>query len=469
LSALFGNRFDNVLSCSSVARPMKRFFLRLAWSAAILAFAIPSLSAADAAPAAADPQTTAAAGTDPEKQKIVTAAAAAAAAAASRERRTPDFLEHLVDSILGLFNIRTSGNTVTHYIISALLLLIALLARRIVTAFIFPLLRKLAARTTTTLDDKLFGALEEPVAAFVMVVGIFAALKVLKLTPEADMYITYGSRVAFSIVIFWGFWRALSALLDHANQIATGRSMGIAAFMPWIKKTAMVVFGVVGLLMVIQSLGYGSQVKTVLAGLGIGSLAVALAAQDSLANIFGAIVVAIDQPFRIGETVKIGQNVGGVEDIGLRSTRIRLVDKSLMVIPNKTVAAETITNLSRFTRRRVEQVIGLTYETKPEQMDAILAEIRKIVTAQPEVDAPGVMVFFREFTASSLEIWIVYEFPDPDFQQSMRVKQRVNLLIMRAVEAHGLAFAFPTQTVHLASEVAERLAERRSGEGKTST
>src|SRR5690606_29059611 len=100
------------------------------------------------------------------------------------------------------------------------------------------------------------------------------------------------------------------------------------------------------------------------------------AAQDTLANIFGAIVVAVDQPFRLGEVVKIQGNVGAVEDVGLRSTRIRLVDGPLMVIPNKIVAGETITNLSRFVRRRFEQVIGLSYDTPPDQMETLVEEIR---------------------------------------------------------------------------------------------
>jgi MscS family membrane protein len=341
-------------------------------------------------------------------------------------------------------------------VISALLLVVALLARRIVTGLIFPALKKLASKTETTLDDKLFPALESPAAAFVMIVGIFASLKVLKLSADADYYIGNGSRVAFSLVIFWALWRALFAILEHATEVAQARGMGIAAFMPWIKKALLTIFIVLGVLLTIQSMGY--DVKAILAGLGIGGLAFALAAQDTLANVFGAIVVAVDQPFKIGETVRIGQNVGGVEDIGLRSTRIRLVDKSLMTIPNKTVAAETITNLSRFVRRRFEQVIGLTYDTTPQQLDAIVEEIRGIITAQPEVDAKGVMVFFRDFSASSLDIWVVYECPDPDFQKAMRVKQRINLAIMRAVEARGLSFAFPTQTIQLAGEVAERLA-----------
>lgn len=443
---------------------MKRLFLLLAcW--VVLAVEIPQMSAADAAPApaaAADntPPDTASASADADKQKLVTAAAAAASVTgANRPGRSPDFLEHLVDSILSLFNVRTSGNTAVHYAISAILLVVALLARRIVTAFIFPALRRLAAKTETTLDDKLFPALEGPVAAFVMVTGIFASLKVLKLSVEADGYIGYGSRVAFSLVIFWGLWRALSAVLEHATEVARNRGMGVAAFMPWLKKTLLTIFLVLGVLLTMQSLGY--DVKAILAGLGIGGLAFALAAQDTLANIFGAIVVAVDQPFRIGETVRIGQNVGGVEDIGLRSTRIRLADKSLMTIPNKTVAAETITNLSRFTGRRVEQVLNLTYDARPEQIEGIVADIRQLILAEKEVDPTSVQVFFRDLNPSSLDLWLVYVTKDPDFAKQMALRQRLNLAYMRAVAARGLSFAFPTQTMHLPDTIVQKIADRK--------
>jgi MscS family membrane protein len=415
---------------------------------------------AEAAPAADEAGAKTKSNSVAEQQRLTDAAAAATVH--ERTNRDADFLEHLVDSMLDLFDIRTSGNTVTHYAISALLLVVALLARRIVTALIFPALRRVASKTKTTLDDKLFLSLEGPMAAFVMTIGIFAALRVLKLSPEADGYISNGSRVAFSLVIFWGLWRGLSALLEHASELARGRQSGLAAFMPWIRKTLLTAFFVLGVLLTIQSLGY--DVKAILAGLGIGGLAFALAAQDTLANIFGAIVVAVDQPFKIGEVVRIGTNVGGVEDIGLRSTRVRLVDKSLMIIPNKLVASETITNLSRFTRRRFEQVIGLTYDSKPEQMAGIVEEIRGIIAAQPEVDGAGVMVYFRDFSASSLDIWVVYEVPNPDFKIAMTVKQRINLAIMNAVDARKLSFAFPTQTIQLAGAVAEKLARDRREE-----
>ena len=387
-------------------------------------------------------------------QTTTTAAAATTVLAKSGVPRTPDLLEHLVDEVLGLFNVGSSGNTATHYAIFALILVGAILLRRFVTTIIFNRLKRLAAKTETTLDDKLFPALEGPVTTFVMVTGIFAAVKVLKLSETTDRTIGYGSTVAFSLVVFWGLLRAFGAVLDHMHEVAREKQMGVAAFMPWIKKTLVAIFVVIGVLITVQSLGFN--VSTILSGLGIGGLAFALAAQDTIANLFGSIVVAIDQPFKVGEMVRIGTNTGLVEDIGLRSTKIRLIDKSLVILPNKLVSSEAIVNLSRFTQRRVEQVIGLTYDTRPDQMEAIVEEVRQIILAEPTVDVTSVMVFFRDFSASSLDLWIVYLTTGDDFQEGLALRQRVNLAIMRAVAARGLSFAFPTQTMHLDGPVAKQ-------------
>ena len=372
-----------------------------------------------------------------------------AVAAAGQKPVAPDFLEHLVDSTLAIFDVRTSENTVTHYVIAALFLIGALLLRRVVTTLIFSFLKKIAAKTTTTLDDKLLPVLESPVAAFIMLTGIFAALKVLKLSAATDQATGYGSTVAFSLVTFWALLRAFDALLDHLQEIARKKQMGVAAFMPWIKKTLVTLFVVLGVLMVVQSLGF--DVKALLAGLGIGGLAFALAAQDTIANLFGSIVVAIDQPFKLGEAVKIGAHTGTVEDIGLRSTKIRLLDRSLVILPNKQVSSEAIMNLSRFTSRRVEQIIGLTYGATAPQLEGIVADLRALINAEPEVEAAETHVWFRDYSASSLDLWIVYVAKDPDFAKHMALRQRINLGLMHAVAARGLSFAYPTQTVHVAS------------------
>ena len=382
-------------------------------------------------------------------------ALAATVATSRADVRSPDLLEHIVDVFLRFFNVTSSGNTAIHYAISAVFIVGAILLRRFLTTIFFNQLKKLAAKTETTLDDKLLPALESPSATFVMVTGIFAALKVLKLSETADQSIAAGSTVAFSLVIFWGLLRAFDAIIDHTAEIAKEKQMGIAAFMPWIKKSLIAVFVVVGTLMTIQSLGYN--VSTILQGLGIGGLAFALAAQDTIANLFGSIVVAIDQPFRIGETVKIGAHTGTVEDIGLRSTKIRLIDKSLVVMPNKLVSSEAIVNLSRSTQRRVEQVIGLTYDTTPDQLAMIVEDFRGILLADAEVDPTSVMVFFRDLSASSLDVWLVYASREADVKEGFALKHRMNLAIMRAVAARRLSFAYPTSVMHIEGPVAKAL------------
>jgi MscS family membrane protein len=376
--------------------------------------------------------------------------------------RTPDFLEQLVDSILALFNIRSSGNTWQHYAVAGTLLVVFYLLRRVVTLLIFGFLKKLASRTKTTFDDKLFPALESPVATFIALLGLFAALKVLKMPLASDNVVQVAMTVAFTLCFFWGLLRTLNAFLDHLHELAVAKKSNVAAFMPWIRKTLVVVFVIVGLLMTASNLGV--DVRAFLTGLGIGGLAFALAAQDTIANLFGSVVVAIDQPFKLGESVKIGSFTGTVEDIGLRSTKLRAVDKSLIVLPNKMVASEVITNLARFLERRVEQIIGLTYTTTPEQLTAIVEDIRQILLADSEIDPASVMVFFRDYSASSLDIWIVYVARDPDFQKHMRLRQRTNLAVMRAVQARGLSFAFPTQTVELGDSAARLLAPRKDSQ-----
>ncbi len=374
----------------------------------------------------------------------------AAAAVVVQSERTPDLLEHLVDVILKALHVPTDGtNTLTHYVIASAFLVFGVLLRHVVTNIFFHYLKRLASKTETTLDDKLFPAMEAPTATFVMLLGIFSSLKVLKLSENTDHYISLGSTIAFSAAIFWGLYRGFSAVLEHAHEVALERQMGVAAFMPWIKKTLITLFVILGILVTVQSLGY--DVKAALGALGIGGLAFALAAQDTIANIFGSVVVATDQPFRIGETVTIGAHTGTVEDIGLRSTKIRKPDRSLVTVPNRTVANESIVNLSRFTARRVEQVLGLTYDARAEQLEAIVADLRRIIESEPAVNAPDTHVYFRDFGASSMDIWIVYVIKDADFTKHMQVRQRLNLAFMRAVEARGLSFAFPTQTVHVAS------------------
>ena len=205
--------------------------------------------------------------------------------------------------------------------------------------------------------------------------------------------------------------------------------------------------GIICFLWVFQLLGYN--VSSLLAGLGIGGLAVALALQDTLSNFFGSVFIFLDRPFMVGDWVKIGDVEGIVEDIGFRSTRIRTWLKTLVSIPNKNVANATIDNWSRMPRRRVFQTIGLTYETTADQMEKAVEEIKKIIENDPGVDKNFIVVKFSEFGDSSLNITVIYFTIDTTLKGHLETKERINLSIMRKLSDLGLSIAFPTMSIYL--------------------
>ncbi len=363
-------------------------------------------------------------------------------------------LNRIVVWVEALFRAEGGGNAIGHFIAAGLLFVAAVLLRRFISHVIFAWLRRLAARTTTTLDDRLFPALETPVAWLVFVFLAFAGLRVLILPAWVDVAIGYGFDVAWVVIVLWGVLRALIAVVDHLGETGSGQSL--VHFMPLIKKTLGIVFAVLAALTVAQRMGVN--VGAFVAGLGIGGLAFALAAQDTIANFFGSVVVAADRPFRVGDYVSIGAVEGTVEDVGLRSTKLRTGARTQVVVPNKTVANEIVTNFSRMPQRRVDQQIGLTYGTTPDQMVAILGDIRAILRGDAGVHPQTIAVYFAGYGDSSLNIQLMYFSADPDWAKHMELRERVNLAIMRAVAARGLSFAFPTQTLHVDDDVARKLA-----------
>jgi len=352
-------------------------------------------------------------------------------------------LERLVDWAHGYFP-GISG-PLFHVIAGLLLVVVAVLLRHVVAAAVLGRMHRRAAQGGSTGEEQLVLALIGPMGAFLIVCGIYAALAVFNLPPEAERLAAYGTRGAATVIVLWGIFCAGAAGLGHFEKVARSRDLGIAVFMPLIKKMLGFVFGILAILIVAESLGL--EVKTFLAGLGIGGLAVALAAQDTIANMFGSFVVVLDHPFRVGDTVRIAGNEGTVEDIGLRSTRLRTGSRTQIVMPNKLVASEAITNLSRMPQRRVDQAIGLTYDTTAGQMEEILGDLRSLLRDDPGVHPSLVAAYFSAYGESSLDIQIVYFTSDPAWEKHMEVRERVNLKIMRAVAARKLAFAFPTQTV----------------------
>ncbi|MEZ5278753.1 MAG: mechanosensitive ion channel family protein [Opitutaceae bacterium] len=359
----------------------------------------------------------------------------------------------------GLLRAKVGDNTGRQILLSFAILLFTLLVRKAVLEFLLARLKSLTARTSSRYDDGLLTALEGPAGSLLLVVGLFFSVTTLSLDGTVDLVVFRLFQASTLVVVFWGILRLVDLLAEILQDLARDRGQSIYHFIPLIKRAARVFLILIGAILVVQNLGYS--VGSLLAGLGIGGLAVALAAQESLSNFFGSVSIAADRPFKVGDWIQVGDRIDGdVEEVGLRSTKVRTWAKSQLSIPNKVLANEIIENWSRMPKRRVKQVIGVTYETKPDQMEELVEAIRGILREDKDVHQEFILVNFTDFGSSSLDILVYYFTVTTKWLAHMDIRQRINLKIMRAIEARGLSVAFPTRTIYFEGDVARRAMAR---------
>ena len=193
----------------------------------------------------------------------------------------------------------------------------------------------------------------------------------------------------------------------------------------------------------------GFPAYSVLAGLGVGGLAVALAARDTIANLIGSLLITIEKPFRVGHVVRIGGSEGTVEDVGFRSTRIRTPDNSLVTIPSSAVVNTTVENLSIRTKRRQRFFVQVMYDTPREKVEEIVARIRQLIVDHPLAEESTCQVRFNNFAESSLDILVIFNLMVEDYASELREREAVLLQIMDLVKDAGVEFAFPTRTLYI--------------------
>lgn len=240
---------------------------------------------------------------------------------------------------------------------------------------------------------------------------------------------------------------------------------------PLVRKTFRVVIVIIAGLYIAESVS-GKPMGTIIAGLGIGGLAFALAAQDTIKNFFGSIMILLDKPFSVGERVVVEGYDGAVEDVGFRSTKIRTLDGHLVTVPNEKIASSNIENIGRRpTIRRIFDVT-ITYDTPPDKVERAVKIIEEILHNHEGMspDFPP-RVFFNEFNDASLNIMVIYWYQPADYWKYLEFSQKINMQILRAFEKEGIEFAFPTQTVHLANDGRSQLSLRlleQDGDAKRS-
>ncbi|CAN5522885.1 mechanosensitive ion channel family protein [soil metagenome] len=303
-------------------------------------------------------------------------------------------------------------------------------------------------RTATTWDDLVLERLGGPVTATCSLVAVTVLLPVLELTDHVTAGVHRSVRVLLGIVFFWAVWRMIDIgrqmLAESAWAVRLPSSRSLVPLGARVAKVAVAAFALVAIL---SSLGF--PVASLIAGLGVGGLAVALAAQKTVENLFGAFSIGIDQPFREGDFVKVADFVGTVEAIGLRSTRFRTLDRTIVTLPNGKLADMRLESYSARDRMRLAMVVGLVYETTGEQVRTVLTGLERVLRSHPKIWPDAMVVRFSAFAASSLNIEVMAWFVVPEWSEFQEIRQDILLDFMRVVEAAGTSFAFPTTTVHL--------------------
>ena len=340
------------------------------------------------------------------------------------------------------------GIPLANLIFAFLVFLFILVLRHFFTYIVITFLQNFAKRSKTYYDDRIISALKAPIRfSFIIVALHFFFLLIFKETP-------FIKNVLNSLMLYTLFW-AILAIAEALREIvykATAKfnddlSKEMGGFILALIKVLISGIGLAAILQV-----WGVNVTALIASLGLGGLAFALAAKDTASNLFGSLALLLDRSIRIGEWVKVGGVEGVVEDVGMRTTKIRSFGKALITVPNSIVANSPIENFSRRGIRRIKMHIGLTYDTSSTQLLEIKNRIEQMLKSHEGISQKdSLMVYFDNFGDSSLDIFIYTFTNTANWAKYLETREDINVKIMQIVEECGSSFAFPSQSIYVES------------------
>jgi MscS family membrane protein len=310
-------------------------------------------------------------------------------------------------------------------------------------------LSRVVLHLVTGRDDHPIGTLAAgPLRWLWALASAYFMLDPLGLPPRADHVETVILRIGTFVAFFWILLRLVSLAGERVQASPwTTTHPGLRSLVPLGVRIGRIAVAAIAIIAVLAELGYA--VTSLLAGLGIGGLAVALAGQKTVENLFGAFAIGVDQPFVIGDTVRVDGIEGVVEAIGLRSTRIRTADRSVISLPNGKLAEMRIESLSARDRLRMSCVLTLAHGTSAKQLRGLLIAIEAVLRASPKTRQEDVVVALRELREHGLEVEVMTSFATIDWAELRSLREQALMGILDAVEQAGVTLAFPTRTVHL--------------------
>ncbi len=360
------------------------------------------------------------------------------------------------------------GNSLKNYLLFASILIFGLLLKRIFSRLLSKLMFRLFKRLHPETDPKVFiDLLLRPVELLILFSVLYLSINQLDYPLHEVIFkrTTFVNKVpsvyeltliqvfdklfllSFIISLFWIALRMIDfvayVFLYKASLTESKSDDQMVPFIKELSKIVTIIFGV----FVILGAVFNLNVATIIAGLGIGGIAVALAAQDTLQNLLGSFTIFADKPFEVGDLVRIDKYEGTIEKVGFRSTLIRTLDKTLVIIPNKKMVDSPLENLSLRNLRRMKFNISLKYDTPVEVMHKISKEIETYVNGHDST-SNDTLVTFDSFGESALNIQVLYFIEIVDYNDYMHIREDINYRIMQIVAENKAEFAFPTQTVY---------------------
>jgi len=357
-----------------------------------------------------------------------------------------DVFKNFINLFLEVWNEGILGIDIFQILIGLGIFLIFLLFRGLIGKIIIRRLEKIAKKTSNKLDDTFVEAMKGPAQFFPIVIGFFIASNYLEFSPESQQFVDNLNRSLITILIFWllhQFIQPVSYLLGGLEKVLTRELIG------WILKALKILIIILGAAAVLDL--WGIKIGPIIAGLGLLGVAVALGAQDLFKNLISGILVLVEKRFKIGDWIIVENIIEGiVERIGFRSTVVRKFDKSLAIIPNFQFAENAVINVSATTNWIISWVITLQYNTTVEQLKKIRDEIEKYITTSKDYKTSlGHAVRVDKFSDSSIDMYIRCFTVTDDWDEWLKVKERLAIEIKQIVEKNNASFAFPSQSIYV--------------------
>lgn len=355
------------------------------------------------------------------------------------------------------------GNTLESWGISILIIVGTVLVVKLLSYLSKKYLKPFVTRTSNRLDDVAYYSMDSPILFAIMLLGIWIAIHRLVYPDNFVNVVDSAYGILIVLDITWIFARLSGSLLQvYWGHHADGQANKM---LPIVKRTILVLVWIIGLVMALSNVGVN--ISALLGTLGIGGIAFALAAQDTVKNVFGAFTILTDKPFTIGDTIHIDNYEGTVVDVGVRSTKIRDYDGRIITLPNYKVTDASIINISTEPMRRVVMKVGLTYDTTPEKMKEALDILRAIPgrVENASSNPSDAIANFSDYTDSALVITFMYYIVKQG--NVLKVPSDVNMEILSSFNKAGLEFAFPTRTVYIQKDESENASDEEEQDDKS--